>query len=59
MKQCVPQASALNEYSMDVRVSVFAAASKITFFELLAGFALILVNSGERKNDLRPLMSKQ
>lgn len=42
---------------MDVRVSVFAAASKITFFELLTGFAFILVNSGGRKNDLRPLIS--
>lgn len=57
MKQSVPQASALNEYSIDVRISVFSAASKITLFELFAGFALILVNSGERKNDLRPLIS--
>lgn len=48
MKQFVPQASALNEYSIDVRISVFSAASKITLFELLAGFALILVNFGER-----------
>lgn len=57
MKQSIPQASALSEYSIDVRISVFSAASKITFFQLLAGCALILVNSGERKNDLRPLIS--
>lgn len=57
MKQSVPQASALNEYSIDVRISVFSAASKITFFELFSGFALILVNSRERKNDLKPLIS--
>lgn len=60
MKQSVPQASALNEYSIDVRISVFSAASKMTFFELFADFTLILVNSGERKAfELKPQRNKK
>lgn len=39
MKQSVPQARALNEYSKDVRASVFSAASKITF---LVNYLLLL-----------------
>lgn len=58
MKQSVPQAIALNKYSVDCKgFCVFSSLQNYLPHELFADFALILVNSGESMNDLKPLIS--